>query len=62
MWFPAPLDISWDYPSPQACLGLVWLAKALHPELFPNLDPLKEADRFYQEFYGRSFTDLGGKL
>lgn len=62
IWFPAPLDISWDYPSPQACLGLVWLAKTLHPELFPDLNPLKEADEFYKEFYGRSFTDLGGKL
>lgn len=62
IWFPSLLDISWDYPSPQACLGLVWLAKTLHPELFQNLDPLTEANKFYKEFYGHTFTELGGSL
>ncbi|RDV84847.1 ABC transporter substrate-binding protein [Ammonifex thiophilus] len=61
MWFPSNLT-PWDWPAPQNVLGLIWLAKTLHPELFPDLDPLQEANRFYQEFYGRSFTDLGGKL
>ncbi|MCR4419602.1 MAG: ABC transporter substrate-binding protein [Clostridia bacterium] len=60
-WFPSDLT-PWDYPSPQAVLGLVWLAKILHPDLFADLDPLQEANSFYKEFYGRTFSEVGGTL
>jgi len=60
-WFPSELT-PWDWPTPQCPLGLIWLAKTLHPELFQNLDPLTEANKFYKEFYGHTFTELGGSL
>jgi iron complex transport system substrate-binding protein len=59
--FPSALN-PWDYPSPQAILGIKWLAKTLHPELFGEIDMRKEADDFYRRFYGKSFTALGGRL
>lgn len=60
-WFPANLN-AWDYPSPQAILGMKWLAVTLHPELFPDVDMVKEADKFFVEFYGKSFSEMGGDL
>ena len=60
-WFPSELN-PWDYPSPQAALGVVWLAKTLHPDTFPSLDPQQEAEWFFRQFYGRGFAELGGSL
>lgn len=59
--FPSNLE-PWDYPEPRSVLGMIWLAKLLHPDVFADLDVLEEADAFYKEFFGRTFTELGGKL
>ena len=48
--FPGDL-YSWDQPDPRWILGLTWLAGQLHPELFPNLDIVGEAQQFYQTLY-----------
>ncbi len=60
-WFPSNL-IPWDYPSPQAILGIEWMAKKLHPDLFVNLDVASEADEFFYMLYGRTYSELGGVL
>lgn len=60
-WFPSDLN-PWDYPSPQAVLGVKWLATTLHPECFNDVDMQVEADDFFNRFYGKSFTSMGGKL
>ncbi|HXL04647.1 MAG TPA: ABC transporter substrate-binding protein [Bacillota bacterium] len=60
-WFPSNL-IPWDYPSPQAILGIEWLAKKLHPDLFEDLDVMNEADKFFNMLYGRTYSELGGVL
>ena len=49
--FPADL-YSWDQPDTRWILGLTWLAGRLHPEQFPDLDMLAEAQIFYQTLYG----------
>lgn len=43
---------SWDQPDTRWILGLTWMAGKLHPDLFPDLDMVKEAQTFYQELYG----------
>lgn len=40
----------WDIPTPESLLGIMWMAKALHPGL--PMDPVAEARTFYQEFFG----------
>jgi len=60
-WFPSKFN-PWDYPSPQAVLGIKWLAKTLNPELFNDVNMQKEADNFFKEFYGQSFSELGGNF
>lgn len=59
--FPANL-ISWDYPSAQAILGVMWTAKTLNPDKFKDMDMEKEANEFFKEFFGKEFTELGGKI
>jgi iron complex transport system substrate-binding protein len=45
---------SWDCPGSRWILGLQWMAKKIHPELFSDLDIIEEAKRFYMELYGLS--------
>ncbi len=61
LWFPSELA-SWDYPSMQAVLGLLWCAKTLHPDRFEDVDLLEYADSYFVKFFGKSFTELGGSL
>lgn len=60
-WFPSNLT-PWDYPSPESILGIKWLAQKLHPEKFEDVDMVNEANHFYEIFYGKTFTELGGDL
>lgn len=41
----------WDVPVPESVLGIIWLAKVLHPDRI-SLSPQLEAQRFCREFYG----------
>lgn len=43
---------SWDQPDARWILGLTWMAGKLHPDLFPSLDIVQEAENFYQTLYG----------
>jgi iron complex transport system substrate-binding protein len=49
--FPGDLH-SWDQPTTRWILGLLWLAKELHPERLPGLDIRAEVRAFYREVYG----------
>ncbi len=60
-WFPSELN-AWDYPSPQAVLGIEWLAKKIHSDRFQDVDLEKKADDFFMMLYGKTFTELGGSL
>jgi iron complex transport system substrate-binding protein len=42
----------WDRPSPEAVLGITWLAKALYPEQCADLDLEDLAKEFFKRFYG----------
>lgn len=48
--FPGDL-YSWDQPDVRWALGLTWLAGRLHPDRFPNLDVIHQAQDFYQTLY-----------
>ena len=43
---------SWDQPDTRWGLGLLWLAKALRPAAFSDIDIVAEARSFYRLFYG----------
>jgi iron complex transport system substrate-binding protein len=48
--FPGDLH-SWDQPTTRWILGLLWLAKSLHPERLPGLDLRAEVRSFYRDIY-----------
>lgn len=47
----------WDRPSPEAILGVMWLAKSLYPQVMADIDLKKETRSFYRQFYGYTLTD-----
>jgi iron complex transport system substrate-binding protein len=49
--FPADFH-SWDQADSRWILGLSWVAKRLHPDLFADLDLRAEVRAFYGELYG----------
>ena len=51
--YTVPSEIeAWDYPQPSSILGLLWMAHILHPELVSREDYVKEAQDFYQKYFG----------
>ena len=47
-----PTDISgWGNPEPRWILGMMWLAKKMHPECFSDLDIKAEVYRYFADLY-----------
>ncbi|MBI9083590.1 MAG: ABC transporter substrate-binding protein [Desulfobacterales bacterium] len=59
--FPSSL-CPWDFPSPLSSLGVLWLSARFYPERYSDLDLATEIDRFHRDLYGRSLTDMKGRL
>jgi iron complex transport system substrate-binding protein len=50
--YGVPADIfSWDQPDPRWVLGVTWLAKSMHPDLFAGVDMLAEVSEFFGQMY-----------
>jgi len=47
----------WDRHSAEAALQVLWAAKLLHPELFPDLDIKRETLDFYAKYFHHALTD-----
>jgi iron complex transport system substrate-binding protein len=47
----------WDRPSPEAILGIMWLAKTLYPSACADVDIKGETDSFFRRFYGYNLSD-----
>ena len=51
--YTVPSEIeAWDYPQPSSILGLLWMTHILHPDLVSEEDYVKEAQQFYQTYFG----------
>jgi len=46
----------WDRYGTEAGLQILWAAKTLHPELFPELDMVKATQDFYRRFFNYPLT------
>ena len=47
-----PSDIfGWGNPEPRWILGIMWLAKKMHPERFANIDIYAEVYRYFADLY-----------
>lgn len=43
---------AWDSPAPSGILGVKWMLKTLHPDLYSNDDFVADVQAFYETFYG----------
>lgn len=48
---------AWDSPVPGGILGAVWLAGVLHPEQISQQDTESLIDRYYETFYGFTYSE-----
>jgi iron complex transport system substrate-binding protein len=48
---------AWCASSAESALQPLWLAKTLHPDLFPTLNLATEVKKFYSEFYSYQLSD-----
>ncbi len=48
---------TWDHASGESVILMLYMAKIFHPDLFRDLDMIKEMRFFYSEIYGRKITD-----
>ncbi|MCI5773710.1 MAG: ABC transporter substrate-binding protein [Erysipelotrichaceae bacterium] len=49
--FPSEYE-TWDTPNLSSCLGVLWMHAILYPESVSLEDVAKEANAFYEQFYG----------
>jgi len=56
------LTYSWDQPDPRWILGLMWLAKTLHPDRFSALDIRAETYVFFEQLYGLDRATVEEKI
>lgn len=55
--YTVPSEIeAWDYPQPSSILGLLWMTHILHPSLVTEEEYLREAQLFYQTYFGIEVT------
>ena len=59
--FPTSLGW-WDFPLPLSVMGIIWMAKTIHPDYFEDIYILEMADHVYEFIYGYTYTELGGVL
>ena len=52
--FPSALE-PWDYPTPSAAVGLMWLLNNLYPELYTKEQVLADANEYYDLVYKKTF-------
>ena len=58
-----PCDLApWDFPSPLAVLGTLWLADKIYPELFQGVDIDQEIDYFHLRLFGKTLSEMHGNL
>jgi iron complex transport system substrate-binding protein len=61
--YRSPSDLApWDFPSPLAVLGTLWLANKAYPERFAGIDVPGEIDRFHVRLFGKSLGEMNGNI
>ena len=48
---------AWDSPVPSGILGALWLANVLHGDLLTEADCTAKVDKYYETFYGFTYSE-----
>ncbi len=54
--FRVPADTYWDFPSPLAMAGILWLGSKIHPKVFGKEQVRAEIDTLYDTIFGKGFS------
>lgn len=54
--FKVPAETYWDFPSPLAMAGVLWMAGKIHPDAFPDRMVRAEIHRLYDTVFGEDFS------
>lgn len=61
--YRCPSDLApWDFPSPLSVLATLWVASKAYPDRFARIDITAQVDRFHEQLFGRTFTQMNGQL
>lgn len=59
--FPADI-FTWDSPDPRWALGVTWLSKMIHPDLFGDVDMEQEVREFFRTIYGMDDATIDASI
>lgn len=54
--FRVPQETYWDFPSPLAMAGLLWMSDKIHPEASADDTLQQEIDHYYDTIFGEGFS------
>lgn len=54
--YKVPPQTYWDFPSPLAMAGVLWMSGKIHPEVYTNNSVQQEIEQFYDILFGQGFS------
>ena len=51
-----PKETYWDFPSPLAMAGVLWMSSKIHPDVFKEGVVQQEIEQFYDTIFGEGFS------
>lgn len=51
-----PSGTHWDFPSPLAMAGVIWMSSQIHSDLYAGIDWHSEVDQLYDTIFGAGFA------
>lgn len=55
--FRIPEETYWDFPSPLAMAGVLWMSSTIHPEVYKEGVLQQEIQQFYDTIFGDGFSE-----
>lgn len=54
--FRIPKETYWDFPSPLAMAGVLWMSSKIHSEVYKEGVVQQEIEQFYDTIFGAGFS------
>lgn len=54
--YKVPDDTYWDFPSPLAMAGVLWMSNKIHPDAYKPGEARSTIDQFYDTIFGKGFS------
>ncbi|PIE56377.1 MAG: ferrichrome ABC transporter substrate-binding protein [Desulfobulbus propionicus] len=54
--YRVPAQTYWDFPSPLAMAGIIWMSSKIHPDVYKDGVAQQEIEQFYDTLFGPGFS------